>query len=99
MLSITQTIDSIFKRLTRRSSLAQTMYIAARGSNFAVFAVNCISGSERRTLGNYTISAIRAMNLHNKPSRYGFSTTFIKPKDHEVVFCNPCEVLVSLYWD
>lgn len=99
MLTITQTIDSIFKRLVRRTTLTNSIYIAARGSNFAVFAVNCFHGSEQKVLGKYVIATIRSMNLHNKPKRLGFSTTFIKPKDHEAIICSPCEVLISLYWD
>lgn len=99
MLTITQTIDSIFKRLVRRSSLSNSMYIAARGPNFAVFAINCFSGTERKVLGKYAIAAIRAMNLHNKPKRYGFSLTFAKPKDREAIICSPAEVLIELYWD
>lgn len=99
MLTVEQTIDSIFKRLARRFTLSKTIYIAARGPNFAVFAINCFSGSEQKVLGKYAIAAIKNMNLHNKPKRFGFSTTFSKPKDTAAIICCPMEVLIEMYWD
>lgn len=98
MLTVSQTIESIHKRLVRRSTLSSYIYIADSGNDFVVFAVNCLNGSDQNVLGRYTIAAIRSMNLQNRPTRYGFSTTFIKPKNREAIICGPSEVLVELVW-
>lgn len=99
MLTIPQTIDSIFKRLVRRATLQTSVHIAARGKDFAVFAINCNDARSRTLMGRLAVQTIRYMDLDNYPQRYGFSTVGVKPKGHELIFCNASEVLVEIRWD
>lgn len=98
MLTVAQTIDSIFKRIQRIAKVRSAWHIVTRGEFFAVISSASVE-NDAIPRGRFIVAEIAKMNLHNKPKRIGFSTTFVKFDCEPTIFCAPREVLIVLEWN
>lgn len=99
MLSIDDTMTSIFTRLKRSAKAFRDFDIVRRSSDpiantgTLILTASCFE-LDRASLGSSVVKQIKQFNLHNKPDKVGFTLSGVGLN----TFCDPTEVLIVCQW-
>lgn len=93
MLSISQTMDGVVKRLTIKKKAYRDVYEVTRTDKILVLGASCIELG-RESLGRLLVKEIKELSYHRRPLSIGFEFNGASYG----TFCDPSEVLIVCKW-
>ena len=93
MLSISQTMDGLVKRLAIKKKAYRDVYEVKRTENILVLGASCIE-LDRESLGRLIVRDVKDLHYHRRPKSVGFELNGAPYG----TFCDPSEVLIVCKW-